>query len=266
MRMHWEDLPTATRDAVAARTGPIYAASTADSGLNSEIAATLDTRAGRIFVKGLRRDHPRVWTQKREATINPYVAPLAPRLLWTIEVDEWNLLGFEHLDGRPADYRPGTNDLPLVAEAIITLSTVRAPADVELKQIEQRLAGYVDDPDDAALLRGDTLLHTDWTPDNVLIVNDTARVIDWAWPTRGAAWIDAACWVVWLVSAGHTPADAELWAAKTPAWATAPARALDVFASAQKRLWASIAADAPEVAWKQALAAAAEQWSSYRRQ
>ncbi|WP_328623344.1 aminoglycoside phosphotransferase [Streptomyces sp. NBC_00354] len=265
MRMHWEDLPTSTRAAVAAHTGPIYAATTADSGQNSEIAATLDTRAGLIFVKGLRRDHPRVWTQKREATINPHVTPLAPRLLWTVEADEWNLLGFEHLDGRPADYRPGANDLPLVAEAIITLSTVRAPADVELKEIEQRLADYVDDPDDVALLRGDTLLHTDWTPDNVLIVNDTARVIDWAWPTRGAAWIDAACWVVWLVAAGHMPADAELWAAKTPAWATAPARALDVFATAQQRLWASIAAGAPEIAWKQNLATAAQQWADYRR-
>ncbi|WP_399055153.1 phosphotransferase family protein [Streptomyces evansiae] len=265
MRMHWEDLPPATRAAVAARTGPIYATTSTDKGMNSELAATLYTRAGRIFVKGLRCDHPRVWTQQREATINPYVAPLAPRLLWTINDGEWNLLGFEHLDGRPAAYAPGSDDLPLVAEAIITLAGVRAPADVELKQIEQRFADYVDHPDDAALLRGDTVLHTDWTPDNVLIVDNAARVVDWAWPTRGAAWIDAACWVVWLVSAGHTPEDAELWAAKTPAWSTAPARALDVFATAQQRLWAGIATDSPEVAWKQTLADAAQQWLTYRQ-
>ncbi|MEU7182325.1 MULTISPECIES: aminoglycoside phosphotransferase [Streptomyces] len=265
MRMHWTDLPTTTRDAVAARTGPVYAAETADKGLNSEIAATLDTRTGRVFVKGLRCDHPRVWTQQREANINAYVAPLAPRLLWTINDGEWNLLGFEHLDGRPADYRPGSDDLPLVAEAITTLSRVHAPAEVELKQIEQRLADCVDCPDDAALLRGDTVLHTDWTPDNVLIVDNAARVVDWAWPTRGAAWIDAACWVIWLVSAGHTPKDAELWAARTPAWSTAAPYALDVFATAQQRLWAGIAADNPETAWKQSLADAAQQWLAYRQ-
>jgi len=265
MRLQWEDLPAATREAVEARTGPIYAAATADKGLNSEIAATLDTGAGRIFVKGMNTDHPRAWTQDREATINPFVAPLAPRLFWQIDDGTWDLLGFEHLDGRPADYRPQSDDLPLVAEAIITLSGVRAPVDLELKHIEQRLADYIDDPADAGLLRGETLLHTDWHPDNVLIVDNAARVVDWAWPTRGAAWIDAACWVVWLTSAGHTPADAEQWAAKTPSWSTAPRRALDVFATAQERLWAGIAADAPDIAWIQDLAAAASRWAAYRR-
>ncbi|MFC8349760.1 aminoglycoside phosphotransferase [Streptomyces sp. NPDC057280] len=265
MRLQWEDLPTATREAVETRTGPIYAAVTADKGLNSEIATTLDTRAGRIFVKGMNTDHPRVWTQNREATINPHVAPLAPRLLWRINDGTWDLLGFEYLNGRSADYRPHSDDLPLVAEAIITLSGVRAPGDLELKHIEQRLADYIDKPDDAELLRGETLLHTDWHPDNVLIVDNAARVVDWAWPTRGAAWIDAACWVVWLTSAGHTPAEAEQWAAKTPAWSTAPRRALDIFATAQKRLWAGIATDAPAVAWIQDLAAAAAQWAAYRR-
>lgn len=265
MRLHWDDLPTSTRDAAAARTGPIYSASTSAKGLNSEIAAILDTRTGRVFVKGLRLDHPRVWTQQREATINPYVAPLAPRSLWTLTEGDWHLLGFEHLDGRHADYTPGSNDLTLVAEAITTLSAVRAPADAELKQIEQRLAGYVDDPADAELLRGDTLLHTDWTPDNVLIVDNAARVVDWAWPTRGAAWIDAACWVVWLIAAGHSPADAEQWATKTPAWSTTSVHALDVFATAQQRLWHGIAEDAPETPWKRSLAQAAHRWATHRQ-
>ncbi|MGP4085398.1 aminoglycoside phosphotransferase [Streptomyces sp. KR55] len=265
MRLHWDDLPAATRDAVAACAGPIYAATTADKGLNSEIATTLDTGAGRVFVKGLRCDHPRAWTQQREAAVNPHVAPLAPRLLWKIDNGEWNLLGFEHLDGRAADYSPSSPDLPLVAEAIITLSSILAPPDIDLKQIEQRFADYVETPDDAQLLRGDTLLHTDWTPDNVLIADNAARIVDWAWPTRGAAWIDAACWVVWLISAGHTPEAAEQWAAKTPAWATAPTRALDVFATAQQRLWEGIAADAPDVPWKRGLADAAARWSTYCR-
>ncbi|MEU6822782.1 aminoglycoside phosphotransferase [Streptomyces atriruber] len=265
MRTAWDDLSPATRGAITARTGPIYATSSTDKGMNSELAVTLHTGSGPVFVKGLRLDHPRVWTQQREATINPYVAPLAPRLLWSIKTDEWHLLGFEHLHGRPAEYARGSDDLPLVAEAITALAKVHAPVDVELKQIEQRFADYVDAPGDAALLRGDTVLHTDWTPDNVLIVDGAARVVDWAWPTRGAAWIDAACWVVWLISAGHTPDEAELWAAKTPAWATAPPRAVDVFAVAQQRLWTGIAADNPETGWKRSLADAATRWADHRR-
>ncbi|MFE4665461.1 aminoglycoside phosphotransferase [Streptomyces sp. NPDC056716] len=265
MRLHWDDLPPATRAAVEAHTGSVQAAVTVEKGLNSEIAATLDTRTGRVFVKGVRTDHPRAWTQNREAAVNRYVVPLAPRLLWRVNDGTWDLLGFEQVDGRPVDYRPHSGDLPLVADALTTLSGVRAPADLELKHIDQRLADYLDHSDDADLLRGETLLHTDWHPDNILIAANAARVVDWAWPTRGAAWIDAACWALWLISAGHTPADAERWAAKTPAWPAAPRRALDVFATAQKRLWTGIAADAPGIPWIQALAAAADRWTAHRQ-
>ncbi|MFZ3562902.1 aminoglycoside phosphotransferase [Streptomyces sp. BH097] len=265
MRMHWDDLPHATRKAIEARTGPIRSATSAADGLNSEIALTLDTQAGRIFVKGLRSDHPRVWTQRREAAINPYVAPLAPRLLWTISDDQWTLLGYERLEGRSAEYGPHSEDLPLVAEALTTLSTVQAPAGLDLKEIGQRLTDYLDIPGEAELLRGNTLLHTDWHPDNVLVVEGAARVVDWAWPTRGAPWIDTAYWLIWLVASGHEPAAAELWAAKNPAWSTAPARALEVFATAQKRLWAEIADEAPDIAWMRNLADAAHRWSAHRQ-
>ncbi|WP_435592613.1 phosphotransferase family protein [Nocardia sp. bgisy118] len=38
---------------------------------------------------------------------------------------------------------------------------------------------------------GETLLHTDLRPDNMLLRPDGAiAVLDWAWPCRGAAWID----------------------------------------------------------------------------
>ncbi|MEB8338034.1 phosphotransferase family protein [Streptomyces endophyticus] len=234
-------------------------------GLNSEIAVTLDTCVGRVFVKGLRSDHPRVWTQQREAAINPYVAPIAPRLLWTISDEQWNLLGYEYIEGRRATYDPRSGDLPLVAEALTTLWGVQAPAGVDLKEIGQRLAAYLDGPDDAELLNGDALLHTDWHPDNVLIVEGAARVVDWAWPTRGASWIDTAYWVIWLVAAGHDPVDAELWAAKVPAWSTATGDALKVFAKAQARLWAEIAEDAPDIAWMCDLADAAGRWAAYRQ-
>ncbi|MBA0053717.1 aminoglycoside phosphotransferase [Streptomyces sp. AJS327] len=265
MKLNWADLPESTRDTITEHTGPITGTQSTAKGMNSEIAVTLDADRGRFFLKGRRNDHPQAWTQQREAAINPYVVPLAPRLVWALDDGEWNLLVFEHVDGRPVNYCPGSKDLPRVAEAISTLSGVHAPANIEMKQIEQRLAAYIDRPEDAALLSGETVLHTDWTPDNVLIHNDAARIVDWAWPTRGAAWVDAACWAVWLISAGHAPHQAEQWASKTPAWATTTNRALHVFAAAQARLWTSIAEEAPDTEWKQSLATAAHQWVTYRR-
>jgi hypothetical protein len=170
--------------------------------------------------------------------------PRAPRLLWRINDGNGGLLGFEHLDGRAAGYRPQSDDLPRVAEAIITLFGVGAPVDLELRHIEQRLADYIDNPDDAELLRGATLLHTDWHPDNVLIVDNAARVVDWAWPTRGAAWIDTACWVVWLISAGHTPRRRRAVGRQDPRMVHRPPASPRHLRDRQERLWAGIAADA----------------------
>lgn len=69
-------------------------------------------------------------------------------------------------------------------------------------------------------------------PGNVL-VNGRAYLVDWAWPTRGAAWIDPACLAVWLIASGHSPYSAESCAARVPSWQSAPADALDEFARVQ---------------------------------
>jgi hypothetical protein len=61
--------------------GTVRAVEPISAGLNCGIAALLHTPTGRVFLKGLPCDHPRVATQRREAEINSYVAPIAPRLL-----------------------------------------------------------------------------------------------------------------------------------------------------------------------------------------
>ena len=86
------------------------------AGLNCGIAALLHTPTQTVFIKGLRSDHPRVATQRREAELNPHVAPIAPYLLWQLERDGWNILGFEHLDGRHVNLAPGSPDLPKLAD------------------------------------------------------------------------------------------------------------------------------------------------------
>jgi hypothetical protein len=264
-RIAWESLSATTRAAVEAQTGPAHHARTVSDGLNSALAAVLDTAGGRVFIKGIRTDHPGVVTQQREAAINPHVRPLAPAVLWHLDdVDGWNVLGFEYVEGRAADYRPGSPDLPLVLDVVGALGATTCPDVPGVKLAAKRWASYVDDPAEVELLDGVALLHTDYNPDNVLVTSDgVARLIDWAWPTRGAAWIDPCCLLIRMMAEGHTAQQAESWAQRAPAWHTAPAGALDVFARACARMWQDIAEHDPQP-WKQRMAAAAREWADAR--
>ena len=204
-RIHWGELPAAVRRAVEARTGPVLAAHTASGGVNSAIAATLHTPAGRVFCKGMPAGHRQVWTQRQETLINPHVLHIAPRLLWQIETDGWNLLGFAHVDGRHPDLTPGSPDLPKVADLIHRLAATACP-DLPVKTAGRRWAAYTD-PAGLHHLRGDRLLHTDLAPHNMLLDGRDGRVvlIDWAWAARGPAWLDIAVLLLRLIDAGHTP-------------------------------------------------------------
>ncbi|MFJ3981354.1 hypothetical protein [Streptomyces fungicidicus] len=150
-----------------------------------------------------------------------------------------------------ADYSPGSADLPLVAAAVAELQEVTAPAGVPSKAAEQRWATHAP-PGTAALFAGDTLLHTDLAPHSVL-VNDRAHIIDWAWPTRGAAFIAPAILILRLIEAGHTPADADAIARRFPSWRTAPAYATQAFAAANAAVWKEIA-HTDTAPWKTAMA------------
>lgn len=263
-RTDWDDLPEGVRTAIQAHTGPVAHAKTASEGLNSALAAFLHTPFGAVFVKGLHRDHPQVVSQQREAMIAPYVLAVSPRLLWQVESDGWNVLGFEYIEGRHADYTPGSADLLKVIDTMRLLGTVPCP-DLPLKRAEQRWAEYVDDPAALEPLAGDSLLHTDWNPVNVLISDGTARVIDWAWPTRGAGWVDPACLIVRLIAAGHTAEEAEGCAQQVPAWNTGSAQAIGTFAEVYTCMWAEIAMNNP-VPWTEGMAQAAQDWMEYRLQ
>ena len=177
-RVHWDDLPAGVRGAIQTQIGSVHAAEPAAEGLNSELAAILHTSAGTVFAKGRPSDHPGVVTQRREAMINPYLAGLAPRLLGQVEADGWNVLTFEHIRGQHADYTPGSADLPKVVAAMRRLERIPCP-DLPLKRAEQRWADYIDDNHALNLLRGDSLLHTDFNPLNILINERTTHIIDW---------------------------------------------------------------------------------------
>ncbi|WP_327316544.1 phosphotransferase [Streptomyces sp. NBC_01235] len=261
-RLDFADLSATVRRAIEREAGHVLAVEGVSGGLNSELAVRLTTEFGAFHVKGLRSDHPRVWTQGREAAINPYLRGIAPRLCWRLEIENWELLGFEFVVGHHADYRPDSPDLSKVAELLRCLGEVQCP-DIELREAPQRLEKYVARSSDVDHFAGTSLLHTDLNNDNVL-VGEATHLVDWAWATCGAPWLDAGYWVIWLMAVGgHTPESAEKWAGEIPAWQSAPTQGVTAFAVANARLWEEIGGDAPD-AWTSRLVRASRGWADWR--
>ncbi|GGZ05039.1 hypothetical protein GCM10010327_39480 [Streptomyces nitrosporeus] len=80
IRTGLDRLPSAARAAVEEHTGPLLAVEETAEGFNSEIAARVTSATGAWHIKGLRTDHPRAWTQHREAAVASFLTGLAPAL------------------------------------------------------------------------------------------------------------------------------------------------------------------------------------------
>lgn len=263
-RIQWDELPGTLKEAISAHTGPVTAGHAVTAGQNSPLAAIAETVSGAVFVKGLPSDHPRVKTQAREAAAAPLVSAISPALLWHFDEVGWNVLGYEYVPGRHANYGPGSPDLDLIIGLMQALAAVEVPKEHgPMKYADDRWKPYVDNPDDARLFAGTTLTHTDWMPDNVLITPGGARLIDWAWPTLGAAWTDPAYWLLRLMARGHTAREAEALAARLPAYASADPAHVDVFARANVRVWDEIL-ESNQHPWVKRMAHAARTWAAYR--
>jgi hypothetical protein len=264
-RIAWDALPGPLKQAIEARTGPITGVRIASAGQNSPLAAIIATADGQVFVKGLPSGHRRVITQAREAAVAPLVKEISPALLWHFDEAGWNVLGYEYAPGRHADYSPGSPDLDRLVHLMDALCAIRVPDDPgPFKRAEDRWKPYLDDPKTAAVFAGPVLTHSDWTPDNVLVTEQRAWLIDWAWPTLGAAWTDPACWVLRLMaSGGHTAHEAEQQASRLPAFQAADPAHIDLFAAANVRLWDEIA-QSNTSDWTTKMAQAAEAWAVYR--
>jgi hypothetical protein len=74
-------------------------------------------------------------------------------------------------------------------------------------------------------------------------------MVDWAWPTPGAAFIDPAWLVLQLIAAGHSAEDAESWAADCRAWTDANPSAVDAFATATLRMHLARSERRPDASW-----------------
>jgi hypothetical protein len=219
-RVEWSHLPPRVRSAVEERLGsPVASAESRTSGFTPGLASVLTTEdGGRAFVKAASTKAQRMFSEAyreeaRKLLALPDAAPAA-RLLWTLDVDDWFVLGLEHVESRQPRRPWRTTDLDASLDALELVADLLTPAPVALglDPVETDFAafpGYWDDlrtsrPDlsrleEAAALAGrfrevvggDTLVHTDVRDDNILIRPDGSAVLcDWNFPCVGAAWLD----------------------------------------------------------------------------
>jgi hypothetical protein len=241
-------------------TGTISEAHHTERGYSSDVTVIVECAAGQLFLKAVREPSRQASSLAREAEINPYVRSVSPALRWHLHDQGWIVLAFDAVSGKYADFRPGSPDLPAVADAVNAIGAIDCP-DVARDWPETRWDRFTDHP---AAFAGDTLLYTDVNPDNLLVGSVGVSVVDWSWPTRGAGFIDPACLAVQLVSAGHTPAGAEEWAQRCTAWQSAEQGAIDAFAAATVRMYEHFENRDP-APWRKAMTEAAAAWATHRK-
>ncbi|BCY09730.1 phosphotransferase [Actinoplanes sp. L3-i22] len=255
MRIDWTALPEAVTKEVADRVGGLRVVP-ATTGDHAEIAATVTGTSGTVFVKAARSDFG-VRSLRFERRVSEAVSgPHSPAVAWHFEAAGWLAVGFEHCAGPHADLSPGSPGLELLGGALTVLGETPAP-DVPLFSPQARL-GF-----DHPAMSGDTLVHTDLGPANLIVTRHGLRIVDWAMATRAAPWVEPAMLTPWLIGAGHTPEQADRWLARQPAWRSADPVVLDHFAAKNAAKWASKSAGST-APWMRDLAAWTAQWSAYR--
>ncbi|WP_253916980.1 hypothetical protein [Streptomyces sp. MNP-20] len=177
---HFEEL-------IHPHTGAVGHVRTPARGFSSDFAAVVEGEKGRFFVKAMfnvpggRKD-----SLLREQAINPFVQPLSPSLVWSAGGDEdgWIILGFEVIEGRASRFEKGSSDLSAVVETLDRIAGQGLP-EVAKSWSEDRWDRFATSASEAALFRGNTLIHSDINPSNIIIGERGTWVVDWSWPTRG---------------------------------------------------------------------------------
>lgn len=222
-RTEWAGLPRSVRAEVERGLGgEVRAAAGQAGGFTHGMAARLVLADGRrAFAKAIPVDDALAGMYRTEARVAaglPRSVP-APPLRFTTEIDGWFAMVFDDVEGRHPRLRESA-DLAAVLATVERLADVLTPSPLpEVRAVTdsygpalsrwQRFAehGPPPDLDDwsrrkldllaelestwPAHCAGETLLHTDLRPDNMLLRPDgTVSVVDWAAPCRGAAWAD----------------------------------------------------------------------------
>jgi hypothetical protein len=219
-RISWDEVPQHVRAAVEEGLGsPITSAVTQQGGFSPGAAVRVVCQDGRrAFVKAvglsLNPDSPGLHRREIHAmSLLPDEVP-APRELTSYDDGDWVALVLEDVDGRRPDVPWRRGDVAAMSVALEQLARTRAseqlPAfadNVGMLTSWDKVAADPEGIGEALLDRlpemlaaqelarevtlGDALVHWDARADNVLIRDGEAVLLDWAWASRGAPWLDS---------------------------------------------------------------------------
>jgi aminoglycoside phosphotransferase (APT) family kinase protein len=231
--MTWGEVPDAVVAAICERAGsPLASVRAAEFGFSPGFAGVVGFADGsRLFLKVMNgvRDPWSIDLNRREAAILAELPATvaAPRLKWTLEVDEWFVMATDVVDGDHPVATDPTHMAKLWA-AFGELASVTAPADLpafheHFEDLFSRWKSLADDPERAERMStlgdagawalanldrlmqwevegieasaGDALVHGDLRADNILLSADGVVIVDWPWATRGAPWLDIAAYL-----------------------------------------------------------------------
>lgn len=270
VRPAWDQLPAPLRDGLTHRLGEINNVDVHTGGFTPGLAFGLLLDDGdRVFVKGISSGHPLAGRYLMEAcgsSALPAEVP-APRLRWSADIAGWVVLVFDYIEARHVDLSPTSPDVPRTVATVASLAPLLTPCPVpdapdavpilaDLVHGWRTLAAAPPPDLDAWAVRhldqladletgwltdaaGDTMLHADINPSNLLITPDEhVYIVDWAQSlARGARWLDVADLVPHLIAAGHSPDAAEGAVADALAAAGAPGDAVTSYAVAFAGYW-----------------------------
>ncbi|MFE7742901.1 phosphotransferase family protein [Nocardia sp. NPDC057455] len=269
LRTGWAEVPQPVRLEVERLLGDgVCAAVDQRGGFSHGVAVRVRTAGGgSAFVKAIEAGDGLAPVYRQEARIASRlpVTTSAPRCRFVSEIAGWFVAGFDDVEGAfPRLDDPGElqdtldlvtrlateltpsplSDVPTVVDAYgpelvgwRTFVTAGPPADLDSWSV-RHLTELADlEATWMVAAAGDTLLHTDLRPDNMLRRADgTVLAVDWAWACRGAAWLDLVALAPSIAAAGVDP---EPIIATHPVTRDVDPAAVDAFVCALAGYWAA---------------------------
>ena len=257
MRSDWTALPTAVVDGIADRVGRPLDVVPAPAGDHAELASAVTGPDGAVFAKAASAGIQSLRYELTATLAAAKVTDTASAVRWHFEADGWLVVGTELLHGPHPDFSPGSADLDLVAATLKGLQ--ETPAVGEPWFTPAGRLGW-----EHPAMHGAMLVHTDLNPTNMLVTAGGLRIVDWAFATKAAPWVELAMLAQWLIGAGHTAGQAEQWLSQFPAWGAIGPDVLDVFAEHNAAKWAA-KAHQQHLRWVHDLADWTGRWATHRR-
>jgi hypothetical protein len=222
-RPAWGDLPPSVRSEIEHLVGgPVAGADSCSGGFSPGFASRLTLADGRrAFVKAMDAGRPgEADIYRAEAAIAaglPATVP-APRLLGTRDDGRWTILAFEYVDGAEPAQPWTAAELDRVLTATCAFTRAATPSPIALPRDHPRLGGWAElardrsrlarlstvcawaaddmsrlvrlEAEGLAAARGDSLVHFDLYPHNILLTDRDVLFVDWPHARLGAPVID----------------------------------------------------------------------------